>query len=162
MKQFFFTLVCLIAGPIFAWNGMSDVFTALSAKNWPTVQGAVLTSNVETSRGSKGRRSYAPSITYRYEVDGKRYEGNRIDYGDRGSSSQGKAIAISMKYPQGRDVTVHYRKSAPEESVLEVGTSLSNWIVLVMGLIFTVVGIFSAKAIWREFNSNNYAPANGF
>jgi len=32
-------------------------------------------------------------------------------------------------------VTVHYRKSASEDSVLEVGTTADNWIVLIIGIV---------------------------
>ena len=162
MKKFFITLICLIAAPFFVWNGLSDIITSQASKSWPTVQGFVNTSDVKETRGRQGQYYYAPIVVYRYEVDGTQHRGERIHFGDRSSSSAKKEQATAMKYDPGSAVTVHYRKSAPEDSVLEVGATTDNWIVLIIGIVLGTIGVFSALSMWKEFNSNNYAPTNGF
>jgi hypothetical protein len=84
----------LILGPIFAIVGYVVAFhlgkpildNAAASKNWPSVNGAIVESNVSTRR-SDGKTMYSPNISYKYSVDGKEYRSSTIYFGDDGSSS---------------------------------------------------------------------------
>jgi hypothetical protein len=162
MKKYIIGFLLLLAGPFFVWHGASDIITALSAKTWPTTQGFVESSDVTSKRGSKGRITYTPVVVYSYEIAGVKHTGDRVDYGDRGSSSMEKAISVVAKYPKGAQVSVHYKKKNPTDSVLEVGTTSDNWLVLGLGIVFTVIGIFSTRSAWQALTSKNFAPSSGF
>lgn len=162
MKKILATIACLILGPFFAWEGLSDLITGTRAKSWPTVQGVIMSTDLTESRGRKGTTSYNPIIKYNYQVGGTNYIGDRVDIGDRGTSSMEDALATVSRDRKGQIVTVHYDAKIPETALLEVGATGDNWIVLSIGLLMTGVGVFLARVLWRDLQSNNYAPSNGF
>ena len=101
MRSLILTLIALIAGPIFAWNGFSGIAQGMSSKGWPTVRGSVRSFKVMESRGRYGSTTYQPLIRYSYKVDGKTYQGREISSGQGSSSSVEKVYGIEEALPRG-------------------------------------------------------------
>mgnify|MGYP006291571969 CR=1 FL=1 len=156
MKKILLALGCIIFGPFFAWQGLSDAVTATLAKSWPTVQGTISFVDIKKSTNWRRINKYSYVIKYDYEVDGNKYIGDRIDNGDRGGSSIDKVMTTLSRYEKGDTVKVYYNKKSPETSLLEVGTTSDNWWVLFGGILITGIGIFIARDIWQDFQSNDF------
>jgi hypothetical protein len=154
MKMIIITIACIIFGAFLIWHGLSDILTASRAKSWPTAQGIVQSTELTTSLGRRARTTtYIPLVKYSYEVNGSNYVGNRVDYGERGTSSRDDAMTVIARYHEGLHVPVHYDPKNPESAVLEVGTTMDNWLALGLGILLTGFGVFSARSSWQSFNS---------
>jgi hypothetical protein len=129
---------------------------AAAMKRWPIAKGRVLSSKVEeykeiikgqsTSRG--GRMTlYRPAVVYEYEVDGNRYESNRITQSpglNRGVPDF--AAEVVHRYPAGNSVDVRYNPRHVAESVLEPRVPKS-WIFAL--LIAVALLALAAREYWR-------------
>jgi hypothetical protein len=91
-----------------------------SALGWQTTTGRVLKSRVEVSSGGDST-SVSPRVHYAYDVNGRAYQSDQIQAGDKimaiGTSQN--AYATVDRYPEGAIVTVYYNPLNPQESALE-------------------------------------------
>ena len=161
MRRNIAAFLCLLFGPFFAWHGLADIVTGMRAKSWPTVQGIVTTASLQETPGRRGRTTYTPFIRYDYEVKGTSYTGDRVDIGDKGTSSRTDATATLNRYNEGKVVTVHYHSKDPQSSFLEVGTTADNWLALGIGLVMAVIGGLWARSLWQKLHSNEYTAESG-
>lgn len=160
MKFFFsriFPLIFIVVGASVAFFGIRGFIRAKASVGWPSTQGKVLESSVERQRssGSNGSSTtYHAEILYEFTVEGTTFNGDRVAYGDYGSSNSSHARRIVNRYPKGKDVTVHYMPGNPEECLLEPGVKGQSWFLPGFGLIFFTVGslmaVFSPKAIRKQ------------
>ncbi len=156
MRFFFarvFPLVFIAAGAGLSYAGWLGLARARASTGWPTAPGTVVASSVERreSRGSNGINvTYHAGIHYEFQVDGATFNGDRVAYGDYGSSSPSHARGIVNRYPKGRAVTVHYKPGSPEECLLEPGVKGQTLVLPGIGLIFLLAGLFMAVAFPRS------------
>ncbi|MGA9751572.1 MAG: DUF3592 domain-containing protein [Acidobacteriota bacterium] len=156
MRFFFsrvFPLIFIAAGAGVAYAGWLGLAKARASTGWPTAPGTVVASSVERreSRGNKGTNvTYHAGVHYEFQVDGATFSGDRVAYGDYGSSSASHARGIVNRYPKGRGVTVHYKPGSPEESLLEPGLKGQTFVLPGIGLIFLLAGLFMAVVIPRS------------
>ncbi|MCD4671557.1 MAG: DUF3592 domain-containing protein, partial [Anaerolineaceae bacterium] len=72
-----FFLIGVVLGGFLFWQ----LIKGMKSRNWPTVQGRVIDSRMTThvSRDDDGSRSttYGAAISYRYDVDGDEYSGDK-------------------------------------------------------------------------------------
>jgi len=121
--QFALALVlCVLAcGLILA--GRLSVQRGTDTKTWPSVEGVVLESAIAADR-EEGRQRFRPVVRYRYEVDGQRYEGRRIQWAvDEGFRKYTRARRLLDRYRTGSAIKVHYDPSRPGTAVLQTGGS---------------------------------------
>src|SRR6185295_7997285 len=78
----FFLLFGLAMSVVFLW----PVVLIAKAKSWRQVPCTILTSQVESHRGSKGGSTYSVAVTYEYVIDDQKYTGTRYKFMS-GSSS---------------------------------------------------------------------------
>lgn len=97
-----------------------DLFHQYEAVSFPTATGKVYYSAVSVTHSSKGGTHYSINIMYDFEVDGRKYSGNRYRY-SLFSPGSTQAYAAVNAHPVGSDITVHYRADNPEDSVLSPG-----------------------------------------
>jgi hypothetical protein len=120
MKIFPLILLAAVAG-FFGWFVVVFSLSALlkqhEAESFPHVQGEVLSSQVTTTRGSKGHINYHPSIRYRYDMDGQEYTGWRYRYDGHPTDSD-SANEIVSAHPAGSAIDVYYRPGYPEDCLL--------------------------------------------
>jgi len=90
-----------------------------SALSWQTTTGRVLKSRVEVSGGET--TSVTARVHYAYDVNGRAYQSDQIQAGDKimAIGSSANAYATIDRYPEGAIVTVYYNPANPQESALE-------------------------------------------
>lgn len=140
-------------GVILMWFGMRGVIRAKASVDWPTAQGKVVTSSVESVRstGSKAKNAtYHARILYEFPVDGRTVNGNRVAYGDYGSSSPSHARQMVERYPPGKRITVYYMPGNPQECLLEPGPKAQSWALPLGGLIFVAIGCLIVSSLRRS------------
>lgn len=171
MKIFFsriFPLIFVVVGASVAFFGIRGLVRAKTSLNWPSTQGKVVESSVERQRssGSNGSSTtYHAEILYEFTVDGTTFNGDRVAYGDYGSSSPSHARRIVNHYPKGKSVTVHYMPSNPEECLLEPGIKGQSFFLPGFGLIFFTVGslmaIFLPRVMRKQEITEQGAEGDG-
>ncbi|MCG6157513.1 DUF3592 domain-containing protein [Rubinisphaera margarita] len=110
-----------------------------ASTTWPTTEGRVISSTVQTKHGTGGDPSrYFPVVEYEYTVNGESLRGDRISY-DTQLMAQSSAAAIAKRYAAGREVTVFYDPDAPADSVIDPGASRTSWLGIAVGVVFVVV-----------------------
>lgn len=104
--------------------------------SWPYVEGFILESYIEKSR-SDGKYRYKAKINYSYEINGNKYQGNRVSFGD--VVTKGYAEKIIEKYPVGQSVNVYYDPNKSSKSTLVVGLNFIVILYPLLGLFFTIL-----------------------
>ena len=133
-----------------AWRGQRR---ANAARTWPQTAGRVIESGVQERTFRMRRRTsvasyrdqkfYAPRVIYEYEVDGRRYQHNRLQMGDLITSSDyADAEKSAARYAVGSAVTVYYDPADPAGATLDIGAGWGtrlNWLIALLLLAITVV-----------------------
>jgi hypothetical protein len=132
-----FLLVGLGIGAVMVLN----LIRGRRSRHWPIVPGVVLDSQVNSYTDDEGTRMYGVAITYRYEVDGYEFSGNRRTFGEFNSNNRGRAERIVAQYLPGSDVQVYYDPDDPTKAVLEPGTNSTSILFLLLPLIFIGLGL---------------------
>lgn len=149
-----FSSVFILIGGAVLFAGIKSLVSAKASESWPTVQGKVVSSQVDSKRSDKGGTTYHAEVLYEYLVEGQLQSSNRVAFGGYGSSDPSHARQIVNKYPPGSEVTVHYSPSSPGESVIETGISGRTFFLPGFGAVFFCAGlamfIFFPAAIKRQ------------
>jgi len=117
-----FILFCLVMQAVlllflfqFAWLRAA----AVRASGFLPIQARVVSVGVR-KHSTKYSSYYTPILTYRYEVEGREYEGTGTGYG----TDQSQEVALEnarARYPLGRELEAFYNPEDPAESVLHRG-----------------------------------------
>ena len=149
-----FSSVFILVGGVILFFGMKSLLAANDSKSWPTVQGKIISSSVDSKRSDKGGTTYHAEVIYEYKVGGQTQSSHNVAFGGYGSSDPSHARSIVNKYPAGSDITVHYSPSSPSEAVLETGISGQAFFLPGFGAVFFSAGlgmfIFMPGAIQRQ------------
>lgn len=142
--RFFMTIIfpwifILVGGGIM-YAGVTNLRNASASKNWPTVPGKVVISEVDRHRSEKGSTNYSANVVYDYQVEGTTYSAKRVSFGDSRSSNPAGARTIQNKYKLGTEVLVHYSPKDPSLAVLEPGVSGVTLLLPGIGAVFFLVG----------------------
>ncbi|QDU77337.1 hypothetical protein Pan97_44040 [Bremerella volcania] len=147
----------ILAGALLAGVGLIGLVFPLNSASqgaesdvWPTVMGTVTVSQVESS-GPKDDRSYYPEVKYQYDVEGKSYTSDRINFDLAGtrSSIRQEMTDVVDQYPAGADVKVFYDPSDPSQSCLEPGVKLGTGFLLGIACVgFGGLVILSGLVTW--------------
>jgi len=119
-SPFILVVVLLVFGVVLGGVGFMRYTTARASAEWPTVNGTVTSSRVQTTRRD-GKNEYMPRVQYSYVVDGQSFSGTRITASDEYQKNRGSADDILGRYPSGTAVTVFYDPQDPARAVLEQG-----------------------------------------
>ena len=118
----YFPMIFLLGGLFGMAMTAPMIVAALRCRNWPRVMGKIESHGIthdHTSHGDNdGGDRYIPFATYVYFVDGQKYHGKRISFGDHGGSSKYAQKAVEGYYI-GMDVAVFYDPKDPGEAVLD-------------------------------------------
>lgn len=120
MKIFTFILLAVFFVLMF-WmfdvRGVRVLLLQHNSETFPHVQGEILSSEVTTTRGSKGQVYYHALISYQYNVDGTDYTGYRYRY-DGHPTDSASVNAVVGDHPQGSAVNVYYNPRDPADALL--------------------------------------------
>jgi len=143
MRFFFsrvFPLPFVLAGVLTLYFGVRGIYRAKESVIWPTANGTIHNSTVEYQSSVKGGGTYHAEVLYQFTADGQIHSGNKVAFGDYGSSNPSHAQSIVNRYPKGEAVKVHYRTGDPDTCVLEPGLHGQAWFLPGFGFIFVVAG----------------------
>jgi hypothetical protein len=118
-----FVLCAIACGLILAGRLTVQRSSGSGSETWPVASGVVLESAIAADREA-GRQRFRPVVRYRYEVNGQRYEGSRIQWAmDEGFRKYTRARRLLDRYRAGSAISVHYDPSRPGTAVLQTGSS---------------------------------------
>jgi hypothetical protein len=132
----FLLIFFAVGAGLMVWGGIV-LRNASVSKEWPAVQGEIVSSYVDSSSDEDGT-TYSADIEFQYVVDDRRLTADTVNFGEYGSSNRNHAADIVAKYPVGKMVTVYYDPAEPETAVLEPGVTWSSYVLLLMGLVFII------------------------
>jgi hypothetical protein len=126
------------------WNALRQVRVI----SYATTTGTITQSLLKVERGSESD-SYRPDVHYRYEVNGRTFEGSRIRY-DSVGMGESHALATVSRYVWGQAVTVRYNPAAPDDAVLERGFEPANLLLVLFLMPFNAValGFIAGTCAW--------------
>ncbi len=140
-----FTLI----GLLFLVIGAFQLRQGLKTNDWPVTAGRIIESKIveENVSGSSARRrthsfdrKYTINVRYSYEMNGQKFEGDRLRYGNKSYRSWASAKDEQLLFLPGKEVQVYYDPTTPHQSVLIKGIGLS-WLALALGLMALVIGL---------------------
>jgi hypothetical protein len=149
-----------IAIGVFAGKVQLDKILARRAINWQTATGTVLSSEVRHK--DKGYGAY---VSYRYVVDGKTFENDKLSPTEFTTSQRSDIVRHVAKYKPGAEVTVHYNQANPSESLLEP-TGTMEYALLLFPIPFILFGlvalVFGLKILLPSRTSQSFdTPLTG-
>jgi len=158
LKVFF--AILLLLGLFFALFGVYFIALGNESGSWPETQGTIVSVTIRTDsylagnaastpeQKERGRRYY-PSITYRWEVDGRSFTGSRYRLGTTHEKFEEReqAVVAAARYRNGAPISVFYDPEDPSQAVLDRSASGAVWVPLPFGLLLAVMGWFGLKKI---------------
>ena len=133
-------LFAAVGGFVSFYFGKPLIDEAKASESWPTVQGSVTESRLE-SHTDDGSTTYSVHVVYEYTVKGQRLVSDRVWFGGDYSTSERSGMQqIVRDHPVGKQVTVYYSPDDPTEAVLMPGAYFSTYIIFVVGMAFLGAG----------------------
>lgn len=139
-------LFLLIGGGIMLWIGKPTLDAAKASTSWPTVEGTVRESRVETKKSNDRNDgpSYKAVVVYDYQVKDEAYSSDRIWFGSEVSTSKRAQMEeIVNQYVEGEQTTVYYNDKIPSEAVLQPGAFFTSYFMIIFGAVFAVPGMIA-------------------
>ena len=136
-------------GLLFLMIGGFQLQQGLKTNDWPAAEGRIVESKIVEGKasGSSGRRrsrgfdrKYTVHVRYSYEVNGQKFESDRLRYGNESHDSRASANDEQLLYSPGKAVQVYYDPMSPHQCVLIKGIGLS-WLAMALGLMGLVIGL---------------------
>lgn len=168
--RLFIAAIFLATGTVFFLVAINIEKKMWSSKNWPSVKGKVLKSDVTVVlNGSRQRLKYGggtsyykPHIVYNYTVNNKNYTSERITLGISDSYRNVSEIYVKYldRYPKDKMIDVYYNPANPGLAVLEPCINNGNtwyylvFVLLVLCGIFLIINFFTGFG--DSFIENNF------
>jgi hypothetical protein len=138
----FVGLTCILVGLVtliyLAWSWIRQS----AASQWRSITGEILESH--TTAQSDG---WSPHVSYTYVVGGKNYTNDRIYLYPSDDTDERRALNLVALYPARKKITVYYKPSNPNDSVLDRRPSLWRFLFLALfASFFLVAGV----AVYRN------------
>lgn len=127
----------LIAAVVVGYAALAIVSAARASRQWPTVSGRVVRSEIHDSRAF---------IRYTYAMDGTNYDGTDITGGSWPFQTARTAASRVRRYPAGAQVAVYYDPRHPTTiALLEPGLSVDVLYlpVVASALLFVALALLS-------------------
>ena len=157
-------VACLVLAVVVSRKLDRSKELSLSAARWPVVTGRVVRSVMRTPpvgtsghdwnstpRGSgvgiRFENNRYLDLLYRFEVEGRTYEGSYVTPGNFRVGEQEEALA--RRFPEGKTVPVHYNPANPSDAVLDPVAVRPGDLSMPWKLAFVAVGFF-ALAWWDQ------------
>jgi hypothetical protein len=112
--------------------GVALFLRCRSTRRWRSVRGEIVRSRMLSGGSNRAQVSYNFEVSYRYVVDGRPHEGNRLSL-DRPWTmlSKEEAEGLCARYRPGAKGTVHVHPTNPARALLQHPTGL-GWAVLAL------------------------------
>jgi len=147
-------LVFVIFGPFAAVTGGMELYKCFEASGWPTTEGRIGVSNLNSKQnyrlGRESTKSYDVKLRYSYKVDDKTYTGHRVTFGGLNRNSRSYAEEAMARYHDGAIVKVFYNATSPGESVLDTSTTFWSWLKLSLSVLMLFLAILMIRHVIRK------------
>jgi hypothetical protein len=143
MRNILTGAVLVILGIGFSIWGHGVMMTTMASLKWPITQGNITFSEIKATSKIGPGYYYSPDVRYRYTVNGKDYNGNKVIAADYSSSSASRAGKITRQFKKGSNVNVYYNPENTSEAVLMPGGTLLTYVPFCFGIIATASGIIA-------------------
>lgn len=138
--MFFFCLFLIAGSGVAYFAALKPRFDVARSQYWAETPCVILSSEISVST-SKGKHSYYPKVKYSYTVQDLEYFGERFWFGG-GNASDRVSLDNRMKpFQAGGEAVCFVNPNDPHESVLLRETAPGLWIALLIGSIFSAVGL---------------------
>jgi hypothetical protein len=148
--RYFIPIFCsifMLVGLVLAAYGMRDLIKAGRSGSWPTVEGTIIRSQINTKSDSDGS-TYAPEIEFRYAVGDQVYTSTCIRAGMRMSASHRFAAAFTSRFRVGATAQIGYDPLDPASAILEPGIHKQAFLGTAGGLGFAFLGAWFLLMAW--------------
>ena len=135
-----FSSLFVVVGFVIMGFGINSLSNARASEHWPSTEGVVISSTVDSHRSHDSGATYSAAINYEYIVNHETLTSNSIKFGEVSTGNASDASRYSTKYAAGQSVKVYYNEEDPYESVLEPGVHASTWFLPVFGAVFALFG----------------------
>ena len=129
--------IATVFGVVAVWNSISAWRLAGRARTWPTTNGVITSSEI-----SHEGKYWTPRVKYRYEVDGREFNGTTVSPGGpTGANWKSPAQRVIEKYPSSKRVLVYYDPRKPARACLERKVGFGVVVFFVFGIVFGLLGL---------------------
>ena len=135
-----FSSIFVVVGFVVMGFGINSLSNARASESWPSTEGVVISSTVDSHRSQDTGTTYSAEINYEYSVNNETLNSNSIKFGKVSTGNPSDARKYVNKYPAGQSVKVYYNEEDPYEAVLEPGVHASTWFLPVFGAVFALFG----------------------
>jgi hypothetical protein len=158
-------VLLLVLGVFAASRALPEFLQAARARFWPTAPGVVVSSHVvEASAGRASTLRPKLALGYRFEVDGRSFEGSRLSFGaDAGPATFDFARSAATRYPARSRVDVRFNPADPSDCVLEAKAAGAAWVfalVATAGLALGGLWMMEGVRILRESTTGREMSQN--
>lgn len=137
LRVFFF--IFFAAGALTCWFiTVKPLLQIRAARSWDIVPCTVLSSSVASHDGDDST-TYSVKISYRYEVDGRGFQGSRYRFEAGSDSNRMEKQEIVRRHPAGAQTDCFVNPANPNEAVIDRNPHRGLWWGA-MGLLFVAVG----------------------
>ncbi len=112
----------------------------MQAQRWPTTSARVTRLELDEHAGQDGDAQEV-LITYRYQVGGSSYEGNKLAFGYDSTTSPDYHRRIYDLLKNQPMIQIYYNPSSPQESVISPHAGSGVLVGLAVGIFFNVFGL---------------------
>lgn len=150
MRNLVFGVALVVCGIWLTLYGIEHPLQSLRAAGWPTVEGQIISSSVETFR-TRRNTTYAPKVSYSYKVGATLYSSDVIEFSLENSGDVVSVREVVNRFPASSKATVHYSPTDPQTACLIAGAiSWRDFIPILIGLVLAGVGVLAALEGWRD------------
>ena len=135
-----FSSLFVVVGFVVVGFGINSLSNARASVHWPSTEGVVISSTVDSHRSHDSGTTYSADITYTYIVHQDTLTSTSLKFGEVSTGNSSDARRYVNKYPAGQSVKVYYNEEDPYEAVLEPGVHASTWFLPVFGAVFALFG----------------------
>ena len=132
-----FALLMFCGAALFAYSS----WEAYSSRDWPRAAGIIVASYTEhTCGGYRQLHSWEAKLVYRYSVNGRQYEGQRVSVFKPFCHSDKQVVSgwLDQNFPLGKAVNVFYNSADPSAAFLHPGRV--SKLDLVMNVVLIAIG----------------------
>ncbi|MDA9793358.1 DUF3592 domain-containing protein [Bacteriovoracaceae bacterium] len=150
MDLYISVILILIGVSLFIWN-IKSMITISKLSSWAISTGEIIkldwveimkAPERESGEQRRGHR-YHLDLLYRYKVNGKEFEGDRLRFGPiKNINSKSVCDEISSRFGVGSSVDVYYDRKNPKQSTLELSQVSDMWVGLLVSVVFITAGVF--------------------
>jgi hypothetical protein len=145
LSLFFFFFFAI--GSLFELFILREIVHVTGQRAWKETPCTIVAGEVQERQ--EGNEPYVFVVRYRYEYEGRTYEGAGYRRGYAGGGEYSAAQELVEKYPAGLDASCYVNPTDPNEAVLERDNPLIA-LVFLFPLIFVLIGAGGIYFTWRK------------